>query len=223
MKSSTIRRSTLSKESMEVIENLAKEQDSQDGLGEYVRPNDIASETEKSSKAQEIDLLWQTFKSTQFTTNSPTAYILLGVGIGVVVTLLVLGTMSFFMNKSAIDDGSKASLFGVEKVFSGKKEAPQTIDEQVEDVQSTKNSVSVPDEDGETSQVSDNSSVEKTQNFDSSKMKKYVIKDGDTVEGIIKKHYGTYSQEKADLIMKANNLKTLDRINVDQELLIPLE
>jgi nucleoid-associated protein YgaU len=54
-------------------------------------------------------------------------------------------------------------------------------------------------------------------------MKKYVIKDGDTVEGIIKKHYGTYSQEKADLIMKANNLKTLDRINVDQELLIPLE
>jgi hypothetical protein len=223
MKSSTIRRSTLSKESMEVIENLAKEQESQDTLGEYVRPNDTASESEKTGKAQEIDLLWQTFKSTQFTTNSPTAYIFLGVGIGVLATLLVLGTMSFFMNKSAIDDGSKATLFGIEKIFSGKKETSQTIDEQVEDAQAANSSVSVPTEDGEVAQVSDNSSDDKAQKFDPSKMRKYVIKDGDTVEGIIKKHYGTYSQEKADLIMKANNLKTLDRINVDQELLIPLE
>jgi hypothetical protein len=223
MKSSTIRRSTLSKESMEVIENLAKEQEPQDTLGEYVRPNDTASESEKSNKAQEIDLLWQTFKSTQFTTNSPTAYILLGVGIGVLATLLVLGTMSFFMNKSAIDDGSKATLFGIEKIFSGKKETSQTIDEQVEDAQAANSSVSVPTEDGEVAQVSDNSSDDKAQKFDPSKMRKYVIKDGDTVEGIIKKHYGTYSQEKADLIMKANNLKTLDRINIDQELLIPLE
>jgi nucleoid-associated protein YgaU len=220
MKSSTIRRSTLSKESMEVIENLAKDQENQESLGEYVRPDEVAAEQEKASKAQEIDLLWQTFKSTQFTTNSPTAYILLGFGIGILSTLIVLGGMSFFMNKSAVEDGVKPSFFGIEKIFSGKKEATPTIDEQVQDAQET-SAVSVPTEDGENVQATDETST--VQNFDPSKMKKYVIKDGDTVEGIIKKHYGTYSQEKADLIMKANNLKTLDKINIDQELLIPIE
>ena len=52
-------------------------------------------------------------------------------------------------------------------------------------------------------------------------MKKYKVKDGDTVEKIIRMHYGSYSPEKAEMIRKANNLKTLDRINIDQELLIP--
>jgi LysM repeat protein len=222
MKSSTIRRSTLSKESMEVIENLAKEQENQDALGEYVRPDEVVSEQEKASKAQEIDLLWQTFKTTQFTTNSPTAYILLGFAIGVLATLLVLGGMSFFINKSAMEDGAKPTFFGIEKIFSNKKEAAPTIDDEVQDVQET-SSVSVPTEDSESAPVAEETKQETTQNFDPSKMKKYVIKNGDTVEGIIKKHYGTYSQEKADLIMKANNLKTLDKINIDQELLIPIE
>ena len=54
-------------------------------------------------------------------------------------------------------------------------------------------------------------------------MKKYVVKNGDTVESIIKKNYGTYSPEKAELIMKANNMQSLDRINIDQELLIPMQ
>ena len=40
MKSSTIRRSTLSKESMEVIETLAKEQENEGSLGVYVRPDE---------------------------------------------------------------------------------------------------------------------------------------------------------------------------------------
>ncbi len=62
MKSSTIRRSTLSRETMEVIENLAKEQDP-NGLNEYVRPEDVESSSSDSfssmaqEKAQEIDLL----------------------------------------------------------------------------------------------------------------------------------------------------------------------
>jgi hypothetical protein len=222
MKSSTIRRSTLSKESMEVIENLAKEQEAQESLGEYVRPDDVLAETEKTGKAQEIDLLWQTFKSTQFNTNSPTAYILLGVVIGVFATLLVVGGLSFFANKSSVEDGVKPTFFGIEKIFSGKKEVAPTIDEQIQEAKDENSSVSVPTED-DTDKKSEDSKDETSKNFDSSKMTKYVIKDGDTVEGIIKKHYGTYSQEKADLIMKANNLKTLDRINIDQELLIPNE
>ena len=52
-------------------------------------------------------------------------------------------------------------------------------------------------------------------------MTKYVVKNGDTAEKIIKNHYGTYSEEKAQMVMKANNLSSLDRINIDQELLLP--
>ena len=78
MKSSTIRRSTLSRETMEVIENLSKENDSVPS--EYVRPEEEEKTPTDSieNKAQEIDLLWQTFKSTQFNTNSPMAYISMG-------------------------------------------------------------------------------------------------------------------------------------------------
>ena len=56
---------------------------------------------------------------------------------------------------------------------------------------------------------------------DTSKMTKYVVKNGDTAEKIIKNHYGVYSEEKAQMVMKANNLSSLDRINIDQELLLP--
>ena len=54
-------------------------------------------------------------------------------------------------------------------------------------------------------------------------MKKYVIKDGDTVEAIIKHHYGSYTPARAQNIMKANNLSNLERISIGQVLLLPVE
>ena len=53
--------------------------------------------------------------------------------------------------------------------------------------------------------------------------KVYIVKEGDTGESIIKHYFGSYSPEKAELIMKANNLKNLDRINIGQEIIIPVE
>ena len=102
MKSSTIRRSTLSKESMEVIEALAKEHENDDSIGEYVRPDEIvnSSTTQKENdiagKAQEIDLLWQNFKATQFNSNSPTMYVLIGFVVGVVATLITMFCIMHF-------------------------------------------------------------------------------------------------------------------------------
>ena len=55
-------------------------------------------------------------------------------------------------------------------------------------------------------------------------LKKYIVKDGDTGE----KNYQTFlwnifHPEKAGLnYKKANNLKSLERINIDQELIIPI-
>ncbi len=224
MKSSTIRRSTLSRESMEVIENLSKEQEQENAPIEYIRPEEEVLEPEQN-KAQEIDLLWQNFKNTQFNTNSPTAYILIGFLIGVVTTLLIGGIVGVSFIKS------RYGTTGVDKIFS-KSQQEQTLEQQTDAAQQeVDNKVNIPSD--ETTEapttletgVSENQAAQNEEQpaIDSSKMKKYVVKSGDTGESIIKHYYGSYSPEKAELIMKANNLKTLDRINIDQVLLIPVE
>ncbi len=223
MKSSTIRRSTLSRESIEVIENLAKEQQNEDSLGEYIRPDEEESNHNASiiNKSQEIDLLWQSFKSAQLNTNSPVIYILTGFIIGVLSTVILFACVRASSIKS---NGIKAGLFGIEKV---KSENNQTLEQQAKDAQDEMNNkVSVPSEDDFSNPVETNnesSHLEDVATVDTSKMKKYIVKSGDTGESIIKKYYGSYSPEKAELIMRANNLQTLDRINIDQELLIPAE
>ncbi len=224
MKSSTIRRSTLSKETMEVIENLAKEQEESGLPGEYVRPDEIETsnkENEPNAMSQEIDLLWQNFKTNQFNTNSPIMNIIIGIIIGVVATLLVLFGISA-LSSDAPNTGKKSN-FGIERIFSHKKAVKEpTLEQQaaVEEQAGTQQKVSIPEGNEEIAQNNEEKS-QSEENVDTSKMTKYVVKNGDTAEKIIKNHYGTYSEEKAQMVMKANNLSSLDRINIDQELLLP--
>lgn len=224
MKSSTIRRSTLSRETMEVIENLAKDEE-QNGLpNEYVRPEEIeASSLESDNKSQEIDLLWQNFKNTQFNTNSPLAYIIGGFLSGVVATILVLVCVGAIAIKSDTKVPKKA-MFNLEKLFASKKSPEQTLEQQADSSNNIANmQVSVPTEDETTSNVETpaNSDVANTGNV--KEFKKYVVKSGDTGESIIKHYYGSWSQEKADLVMKANNMTNFDKINIGQELIIPIQ
>lgn len=210
MKSSTIRRSTLSKESMEVIETLAKEQEAEGSLGEYVRPDEAPSVND-SSKSQEIDLLWQNFKPAQFSTNSPAANIILGFIIGVITTAVIGGLC----------------VNGYLKSQNGVKVNPNSSQEQILDQQidsSVDSKVVIPSEGNQDENGAINAEdSQATNSVDTSNMKKYIVQSGDTVEGIIKKHYGSYSPEKAELIMNANKLESLDRLQIDQELLIPAQ
>lgn len=214
MKSSTIRRSTLSKESMEVIEALAKEHENDDSIGEYVRPDEIvnSSTTQKENdiagKAQEIDLLWQNFKATQFNSNSPTMYVLIGFVVGVVATLITMFCIMHFSSNIRENKPIDTTITNQEQI----------IEEQPQEVENVEAKVVVPE--GENKKDETQKSEEK---IDTSKMQKYVVKNGDTGESIIKHFYGSYSPEKAEKIIKVNNLKNLDRINIDQELLIPME
>ena len=117
MKSSTIRRSTLSKESMEVIENLAKNQDGS-GIDEYVRPDEIAdssySESSNGSKSKEIDLLWQSFKAPQFNSKSPIAYVLMGFIAGVIVTIVLGLCLGFISTKSNVETSTDKNIVSAE-------------------------------------------------------------------------------------------------------------
>lgn len=219
MKSSTLRRSTLSKENMDVIETLAKENENNGGIGEYLRPDEIEKPKEEVNKAQEIDLLWQNFKATQFNTNSPSAYILTGFIIGVVTTLLVVFGINAYAKKSV----SPKPVVDTE-IQTTIDETTTQEPEQVSEDNNTAVAETQTEEPAATEQTAnDKNQQEKPSATKPVKTKKYIVKNGDTGESIIKHFYGAYTPERANAIIKLNNLKTLDRINIDQELLIPVE
>ncbi len=90
MKSSTIRRSNLSKEKMAVLESLSNYRhnyyDSTPNV--YVRPN----------KEKELDVLWQNFKVNQKNDRSPGVYLAAGFIVGAVVMLVLTILISFSAN-----------------------------------------------------------------------------------------------------------------------------
>lgn len=209
---------------MEVIENLAKEQDSNGLPNEYVRPEDIETpKSENDNKAQEIDLLWQTFKSTQFNTKSPLAYMTGGFLVGVIATILVLVCVGAVAVKTD-SKLPKKTLFGLEKLFVKKATQEQTLEQQADSAKDSADmQVSIPSEEENVSSTSENGSDSAENTKGVKEFKKYVVQSGDTGESIIKHYYGSWSQEKADLLMKANNLTNLDKINIGQELIIPIK
>lgn len=217
MKSSTLIRSMLSKENMDMIESLSEEnsvnetnENVNQSIEEYVRP-----EGEKSnsvlSKAQEIDLLWQNFKTAQFSNKSPSVYVTMGFICGVISTLIVSGIFGYFISKPDI----KLSL---PNFSSGAVATSETVQDEAEEVSSK-----TPDENGESSlaQLPESEQDAQTSIQAFSGSTKHVVSDGETVEGIIKRYYGSYSPEKAEKIRQVNNLKSLDRISIGQELIIP--
>lgn len=90
MKSSTIRRSNLSKEKMAVLEALShyKHTPLDNSPKVYVRPN----------KEKELDVLWQNFKINQKSEKAPGIYLTTGFIGGAVVMLLLVAIIVFSAN-----------------------------------------------------------------------------------------------------------------------------
>lgn len=233
MKSSTIRRSALSRESMDVIENLANETPadySQNSETNDYAPSEYYREAEHrdaDNKSKEIDLLWQSFKSAQFNTKSPAMHWIGGFILGVITTVVAMSLFGMFVANS-----DNTSLKNQMPLF-GAKTQVQKIDD-VEEASTMINEQNIPGDEVDAPVVSEeklteNKKAQKVSKEEKSevktpiKTKKYIIKDGDTVEAIIKRNYGSYTPERAEAIMKANNLKDLDHISIDQELLLPIE
>lgn len=233
MKSSTIRRSALSKESMGVIESLAGEEfvdysqdiEQDNSPEEYLRPE--TEDKQNHNKTQEIDLLWQTFKSAQFNTNSPAIQIIGGVLLGMFISFLIVSAfLVYSANKAGNIVNSKQILinFGTEKSV----DADLKLDGNIEQIQEENVSSEIVDKEEQTEQQNQQEEIsqessEPEVSYSAKGAKRYIIKEGDTVEGIIKKYYGAYTPERANAIMKANKLNNLDHISIGQELIIPVE
>ena len=87
MKSSTLRRSNLSKERIAVLEELAKnrKQPYDASPGVYVRAN----------KEKELDVLWQNFRVSQKEDKSPGIYLATGFVAGAIAMLIMTTLLSF--------------------------------------------------------------------------------------------------------------------------------
>ena len=180
MKSSTIRRSNLSKEKMDVLEALSKyREDSYDySPNVYIRQN----------KEKELDLLWQNFKLNQKGDKSPGVYLATGFIAGA-ITMLVLTTLISF---SAREIDAKTASLQTPKI---KKETINFI-------------------------PSNNKTQDGIYNTSS---EIYTVQNGDTMEDILIRFYGSYSKEKEQLVLKMNNMKNPNRLTIGQKLTIPLE
>lgn len=96
MKSSTLRRSNLSKERMMVLEELSrnKKQPYDASPGVYIRAN----------KEKELDVLWQNFKINQKEEKSPGIYLATGFIAGAIAMLIMTTLLSFSVQSTDSQD-----------------------------------------------------------------------------------------------------------------------
>jgi len=180
MKSSTIRRSNLSKEKMAVLEALAKyKHDSYDNsVGVYVRPN----------REKELDLLWQNFKVNQKAEKSHNVYLTAGFIAGAVVMLVLTVLVSFAIRGiNSVKDNTIAPAKKEKISFSFIPSSQKVAEEETA--------------------VNEN----------------YTVQNGDTMEAILIRFYGSYSKEKEALVLKTNNLTNPDKLSIGQQLIIPMD
>ncbi|MBQ1612802.1 MAG: LysM peptidoglycan-binding domain-containing protein [Alphaproteobacteria bacterium] len=232
MKSSTIRRSNLSKEKMAVLEALSKynnlsgsnssvddyavnSEPIEDGSPEvYVRP----------SKEKELDLLWKDFRIPKGE-RSPIVYLGLGFVAGVVTTLALSAVISM---------SSGNFHFGTQHNAASEIEGQNStsVSETVEASVSTSGEAVSEETAAESSGTakkfglfgsSKSNNETSSQTSSSQSYREYIVQDGDTMEKIAKSFYGTYSPEKVDAIVKANNMKDANRLSIGQKLNIPSE
>lgn len=181
MKSSTIRRSNLSKEKMAVLEALSKyKQESvyDNSPNVYVRPH--------KEKEKELDLLWQNFKISQKSDKSPSVYLATGFIAGAICMFLLTSIVHFSVKDTNVAaDNAKIK---AEKVKNDKVNLLPASEEKA-----------------------------------TASTETYLVQSGDTVESIIIRFYGSYSPAKAAEIQRINELPSLDKLQIGQKLIIPVE
>ncbi len=93
MKSSTLRRSNITREKIAMLSALSDYNKSKGRSNAYI-----------TDKQAELDMLWQNFKIAATTERSPKAYFSAGFLFGVVISLLLAVFVSFFVGYSPLND-----------------------------------------------------------------------------------------------------------------------
>lgn len=183
MKSSTIRRSNLSKEKMAVLETLSKY-----GHDVYDNsPSVYLRQGASQDKERELDVLWQNFKINQRSEKSPNVYLATGFIAGVVIMLVLSILISF--SAKGINSVKENSIMPAKKENLNLSFVPSS---------------------GDTASVDFANET-------------YTVQNGDTMESILIRFFGSYSKEKEAVVLKANKISNPNKLSIGQKLTIPLE
>jgi len=232
MKSSTIRRSNLSKEKMAVLEALSKYNNANDSVSNSV--SDYAMNNEpiedgspevyvRPSKEKELDLLWKDFRIPKGE-RSPIVYLGMGFVAGIVATLLVSGLISMSSGDFHIKSSENVS---TEIVAPVEGESSEVTTSETSETVSNEEETPAPAQTKRFGFFGSNKASSSESSSESSTAsqanKEYEVQSGDTMEKIVKSFYGSYSTEKVDAIVKANNMKDANKLSIGQKLIIPAE
>lgn len=171
-------------------------------LSEIKNQNDYIDENvnepktyKRLGKQKELDLLWQNFKINPKEEKSPGVYLLTG---------FIAGALCMFMMNALLSLGT----------ISSKSNAPYLGQPKFEKKIDRKNNISK-------FAVVSTPSVQDNE-INTPAFETYTVKNGDSISSIIYRFYGKYDLNKVEKIKKANNLSSVHKLSVGQELIIPM-
>ena len=183
MKSTTLRRSNITREKVAMME----------ALNRYNRAHQDEDFYRSQTKTRELDALWQSFGvKPQKNEKAPQVYFVTGLICGVIITLVITTFISLLINLSTPKDesivvpksqstGSGKFRFVPADTASDKKIAPVVLSNE-----------------------------------------EYVVKEGDTLESIVIRFYGSFDMNKVNAIQEANKMANPNALSIGQKLIIPL-
>ncbi len=192
MKSTTLRRASLSKEKIQVLQNIAKYRPQ---IQEDNVISDIPAVNNEGVQQEELDVLWNTLRLKNKQEKSPTVYLITGFILGAVTMLIIAVLMGVSMKTS------NESVEDIASNISGTR---------VEDSSLT----FIPADKDDKSSAADKKTT--------SKEEVYTVQNGDTLESIIIRFYGSYSKKYEKAIKDANNMNNPNSLSIGQKLIIPL-
>ena len=182
MKSTTLRRSNITREKVAMMEALSR----------YNRQHQDEDFYKSQNKTRELDVLWQSFGvKPQKNEKAPQVYFVTGLICGVIITLAITTLVSLLVNLSTPKDDMVVP----------KKQAA---------IESGKFSF-IPADSAATKPVVTTPTTEQ-----------YTVKEGDTLESIVIRFYGSFDMSKVVAIQEANKMANPNALSIGQKLTIPM-
>lgn len=166
-----------------------------EALTRYNREHQDEDFYRKQSKSRELDALWQSFGvKQQKNEKAPQVYFVTGLIFGVIITLLITTFVSLLINVST----------------------PK------EDVIIPTSSKKISTESGKFTFIPADTSSAKTPVATTPSNEEYVVKEGDTLESIVIRFYGSFDMSKVTLIQDVNKMANPNALSIGQKLVIPM-
>ena len=184
MKSTTLRRSNITREKVAMMEALSR----------YNRQHQDEDFYKAQNKTRELDVLWQSFGvKPNKTEKAPQVYFVTGLICGVIITLAITTVISLLINISTPKD---------DVIVTPKKQAIVETDSKISFIPAD-SALSKPVASGATNE-------------------EYIVKEGDTLESIVIRFYGSFDMNKVNAIQSVNKMANPNALSIGQKLIIPM-